>query len=447
MKLVARYVGLLVAIAVLMVAGCSNPAERQWNQLVRSGQEALARGDNELATKITEKQLELAREKFGADNLKVAMSLQNLGACYEGSGNLDEAERLFTQSIGIYDSHPGKLEKQLALALYRLGDIRLQLGQPSQAELPLKRCSEIRKRLLGESDPLVDVTLIPLAQAMTELGQAQDALEVLDEAYSINSIHPGVGYANLISTWRSYGKAYSRLGLTDNAEAAYRKGIEVWRSSGQDSPYHIGTLFFELGAIEEKSGQFDEAVKLYNEAILAHSHSDHGDARVSVALYLALASAYTQMRELAMADSALSAITLIYREYLDDNPDVWSTIEYRKALVQERSGKMAEAEESLLSSIRLAREGYGGSSVAVASRLNKLSHMYDEDRQPAKARESAVEATIAATAVAKQLGTQVSDYFDWAESLVRKAGDLDKAAELASRADSIQVEVGPDSTK
>jgi tetratricopeptide (TPR) repeat protein len=197
-------------------------------------------------------------------NPRSAAALVNLGALLHQHGELDEAASCYQRALKIEPGHRGALynagvlveqqgEADPAEAFYaqcewegawfRLGLLRLRRGDYQGAIQALTKCISQRAEW-----PEAEFNL---ALARWKAGEPQAAADGFSRLLERdpNSLH----------SLRALAAVHIELNLTEQALDLHARLIE----SGERTP----ELFYNTGLLLQKSGQIDDAVKLYNEAV------------------------------------------------------------------------------------------------------------------------------------------------------------------------------------
>jgi len=99
--------------------------------------------------------------------------------------------------------------------------------------------------------------LFYLGNRFSQLGDYERSLECCDRSKDLNEVNP--------SPWFNRARVLIHLHRIEDAIGSYRQAKELFeRQSNQTG---IGATLFELGAIEQGRGHYDNAVKLYNESL------------------------------------------------------------------------------------------------------------------------------------------------------------------------------------
>lgn len=144
-----------------------------WKAAVEAGNEAYAQ---ERVAQAEVKFLEALEEaeKFGEDDPRLALSLNNLAAVYHTQGKYTMAEPLYTRSLDIKTRLHGEDHPEVALNVHNLAILYSARRMYPVAEKYYKRAIEIKTRLHGEHHPELLNTLRYYAQLLKLLNRPVD---------------------------------------------------------------------------------------------------------------------------------------------------------------------------------------------------------------------------------------------------------------------------------
>lgn len=155
-----------------------------------------------------------------------------------------------------------------ASAIDLSGLIDLDMNSPSRAFNSFNKAFEIRKQLLGLTDPLIASSLNNIALAYTELGELDKAHATHEEAIlirlSTQSDRIGNSYSNMSSL-------LLRLGKPDEAEEMLKRCPSL-RSFTDETFLNTGNPRFSgdmvlLSRIRLRQGRLEDAVRLASKAL------------------------------------------------------------------------------------------------------------------------------------------------------------------------------------
>ena len=141
-----------------------------WKAVVEAGNEAYS---NNRVAEAEVKFLEaLAQaEEFGEDDLRLALSLNNLAAIYHTQGKYTMAEPLYQRSLAIKERTHGEEHPEVALNVHNLAVLYSARKMYPVAEKNYKRAIDIKSKIYGEYSPELSNTLKYYAQLLKVLNR------------------------------------------------------------------------------------------------------------------------------------------------------------------------------------------------------------------------------------------------------------------------------------
>lgn len=136
-----------------------------WKTAVEAGNEAYADGRVAQAEIHFLAALEEA-EKFGEEDSRLGLSLNNLAAVYHTQGKYTMAEPLYTRSLEIKTRIHGEQHPEVALNVHNLAILYSARRMYPVAEKYYKRAVELKSQIYGEKSTELVNTLHYYAQLM-----------------------------------------------------------------------------------------------------------------------------------------------------------------------------------------------------------------------------------------------------------------------------------------
>jgi tetratricopeptide (TPR) repeat protein len=188
------------------------------------------------------------------DTVGAAEASNNIAEILLDQGHLEEAERLFTESLRVLQAagYRGRIAasiSNLGLLASRAGDHEKALGLLAEARTLFE---EVRAQ--GE---LVE-TDARIAEARALMGDAAAALTLADEALERARSFGGVGAATGVLQ-RARGMALMQAGDLENADAAFQESLRVARA--RDSNYEIGITLCWQAELARRNGGADPSAR------------------------------------------------------------------------------------------------------------------------------------------------------------------------------------------
>jgi tetratricopeptide (TPR) repeat protein len=141
-----------------------------WKAAIEAGNEAFA---NERVAQAEVHFLDALKEAetFGEDDLRLALSLNNLAAVYHTQGKYTMAEPLYTRSLDIKTKVHGEEHPEVALNVHNLAVLYSARRMYPVAEKHYKRALELKSKIYGSNSPELVSTLRYFAQLMKVLNR------------------------------------------------------------------------------------------------------------------------------------------------------------------------------------------------------------------------------------------------------------------------------------
>ena len=138
----------VLSLMVLMVSFTlpTYAKEALWEVLNEKVIKLYQQGQYSEAANTAKEALTVAKETFGSNHPKVAISLRNLALLYKAQGKYAEAETLYKRALKIYESALGKDHPSVATTLENMAGLYKEIGKKDEAEKLLKRAQKIRSR-------------------------------------------------------------------------------------------------------------------------------------------------------------------------------------------------------------------------------------------------------------------------------------------------------------
>lgn len=144
-----------------------------WKAAVEAGNEAYESGRTAQAEIHFLEALKEA-ETFGEDDIRLALSLNNVAAIYQVMGKYTMAEPLYTRSLDIKKKLLGEDHPDVALNLHNLAVLYSARRMYPVAEKYYKQTLEAKTRIYGEHHPELLNTLRYYAQLLKMLNRPID---------------------------------------------------------------------------------------------------------------------------------------------------------------------------------------------------------------------------------------------------------------------------------
>jgi tetratricopeptide (TPR) repeat protein/CHAT domain-containing protein len=153
------------------------------------------RGDYAIAESLCGRSVEILRKALGERHPDYLSGLNNLALCYKARDNYAAAEPLFRQVLDTRRAVLGERHPHTANSLNNLSQLCHRLGQHEASELLYRQALEIIRSTIGEGHRHYMLTLYNLANVYAAVGREAEALEVMQQAGTIQTRLIGQAFA------------------------------------------------------------------------------------------------------------------------------------------------------------------------------------------------------------------------------------------------------------
>jgi tetratricopeptide (TPR) repeat protein len=261
----------------------------------------------------------------GMDPLDLSDSLSHQGDLMALQADYGEGEKAYREAIRIESARPNDRQNQekLASSLYGLGTLLAKQGRYADAEQNLRDTLERQKVLYGETHPAVARTLKDLARAISDHGDLNTAIPLMQSAVAMqrklrgNEPHP-----DLAEALNDMGVLLWQQGDGVGAEKFYRESLAMNRKLLGDKHPEIANGLENVAMTVQDKGDLAGAETLYLQSLdmrrelLGPDHPEVGRTLLN------LASLQYDRGETGQALVNMRQVLGIYRKaYPPDHPE------------------------------------------------------------------------------------------------------------------------------
>lgn len=183
--------------------------------------------------------IEMQRKLRGPGSQQEAFGLMNLGdnlrnqavrlGLGRNSARLDDAEKAFRESLGIFTKCFGPESEQVALGLHKLSVLLQSKGDLVASEAAIRESLAIRKKLHGENHALTYGPIGQLGSVLRNLGRFDEAEACLREAIALQIKGGDTNGWFHAGTLISLGDMLKNKGMCSEAETNFRCATAILR--------------------------------------------------------------------------------------------------------------------------------------------------------------------------------------------------------------------------
>ncbi len=211
--------------------------------------------------------LAIRKRRLGDENANTATSLNALAEVYRDQRKLTEAETMAREALRIRGKLFGNQHLSVADSLRNLCMIQGYRERWAEAEKTARDVVAIRRKLVGNDDLLVASALEDRAWALNALDKFEEAQKLDTEALVIRQKLLGDAHPDVTRTLNAIGQLLGKRGDLQSADAMLKAVLAIQRKlMGDDSAATLET-FASLAKVLQREGKRSEAESLWREAL------------------------------------------------------------------------------------------------------------------------------------------------------------------------------------
>jgi tetratricopeptide (TPR) repeat protein len=221
-------------------------------------------------------------ERLGDCPLDLAQALVKLGALRQEKGNHSEAEDLFRNALNISERTLGSDHIELVPVLTSLGSARMLRGSAETAEPFLNRALTISTRYLGEDHPDLVIMVNDIARLYLKHGAYPFAEPLLQRLLSMKR-SKGDDHPEVATVLASLAAVRQARGQHESAEELWRRVLAIRERTLAPNHFAQATALEHLAGVCSARGKVGEALELFQRAQVIREMtlgSDHSSLRV-----------------------------------------------------------------------------------------------------------------------------------------------------------------------
>jgi two-component SAPR family response regulator/Flp pilus assembly protein TadD len=214
------------------------------------------------------------------------------GTIETAKGNASESLPLFNRAIKSF--REAENIPDLALALVRRGLTNRVLGKYKEAiqdadeAMQLTNDNDSLQWIYADALRVKGLSLYRQGLNLQATGQLESALDIY---IRINDTH------TIPVLWMETGMAYLAMGKYNEAKRTYAEALKIWRQTG--SLFWQATLLNNLGVLHQQHGEYEQAVKAFEEGLLCAQRGGH--KRPGALISIGLGDLYAEVEDFEIA--------------------------------------------------------------------------------------------------------------------------------------------------
>ena len=242
-----------------------NDSTATYEHCIEAARIALGAGDRGAADLALRAAIR-ATERIPDGQLQLAAALVKLGELRQEEGDATEAEDFFRRALQVGEHALGPDDLMLVSALMSLGASMISRGAPDEAEPLLTRALTISEHNLGRDHPDLAGLLNDLSRLYLKQGAHSYAEPLLLRLHAIKRVK-GDDHPEVATVLASLAAVRQALGRHEAAEQLWRRVLEIRERTLAPNHFAIATALEHLAETCAARGKLDEALKLYQRSI------------------------------------------------------------------------------------------------------------------------------------------------------------------------------------
>lgn len=231
-KLLPHSVALIGHAKVFQIA--TQSLDRLLNQ---SGLYLDARAELDEAKKMYEQSIALAEEIYGVNHPEVAATLSNLGEVLRKQDDLSGARAIIERALKIDETTYGSEHPAVAIDLNNLGGVLHAQGDLEGALSHFKRALAIDEARYGPNHKDVAIDLNNIALVLVDKGDLAGAHSHLERAIAIDAVENRKEHPALAIRLNNFGLVLEKQGNLEGARDHFERALNIFRKFlGKDHP-------------------------------------------------------------------------------------------------------------------------------------------------------------------------------------------------------------------
>ena len=230
------------------------------------------------ATPLLEEAFAIGR---GTDSARLGYTTTEFGVLIRERGDFVAATSILEEALAIRRRVLGNVDKDVAVTLVELGRAFEDRGMYDRAEPLLREALSIRQQLFGEEHRETATSKSALALVLMQRGDLAGAEPLFRQALDtsrkvLSDDHPNVG-----AGWNNVGLVLLERGEFSAAEPMFRRALEIRRRHFGDGHVSLWPNTTNLAASLREQGRLDEAQRLL-EPLLEALRSTPGNQDIAI---------------------------------------------------------------------------------------------------------------------------------------------------------------------
>jgi serine/threonine protein kinase/tetratricopeptide (TPR) repeat protein len=226
------------------------------------------KSDYRAAIAALEEALAIRRRRLGDEHKDVAVTLVELGRAHMDDGHRDRAEPLFHEALAIRRRVFGEVHRETATSLSELGLLLWERGDLTGAESYLRQTMTITRKVLPDDHPDVSASINNVALVLLARRDYSTAEGLFRQSLAIDRRALGAQHVEIARDLNNLSQTLREQGRHAEAAAALEEAMVIVRSTSGDDHPTMAMLVTNRARIHLARGEARPALPLLERALL-----------------------------------------------------------------------------------------------------------------------------------------------------------------------------------
>jgi len=241
-------------------------------------------GNNEEGLKHSTQAYEILCQFLGPNHGEVLVTLNDMGDINYRLHKYEEALKIYEQLLNVY-MEKGENQRLIAVCLNKKGSVYLEMKDFEQAIKHFDQAYGILKDVYkSHNHPELSIILDDMALAYEVSGDKEKALEIYQQALTINEEFAEDRPEAKLNSFNQIGRLYSRIGSHDQAIEFFEKALEFAKAHLAIDPSIVASEYSILAICYERMNNLDKALEYITKAIEIESQKGGQNKETALSL-------------------------------------------------------------------------------------------------------------------------------------------------------------------
>ena len=281
---------------------------------------------------------------------ELATTTYNFAQLLRDRGNLDEAQKMFEESLNMDKILNGPEHPDVAYSLQGLASVYRIKGNYDESEKLYRESLRIRRKFLGNDHPDVGYSLTNLSQLLVFMKNFDEAEKILNEALIIQKKINGEEHRSVTNIYEKLGEINLEKGNFIKAETLFNKALNINYKILGEKHFAYASDLISLSKVKAEMKDYNAAIELCNRGIETAISVGGKESSFLTGTYSILAKIYKDKGDYVTSDS-------LYRISIRMYDKIYGRNYIRTALTMTNFGSLLLQMDSVKQAYNYANEG------------------------------------------------------------------------------------------